>query len=394
MAELMNDEARMKGVGEVCSAPWLSESSGKPPAQLISVDDTISADDAYRLASEGVGLVWRGDFQNAKHLLQALVRRLDRPSKKSQRQKKTKEEKSLAQLFHANRLTQSQRQRILGMVLIPINADYSISLRRAPDIRQACLEAFGLSNGPCVRSLRELLGAVGAHEWRVKGVPIVQLQVSPEEDVPRIYPHYGVFSPIRGEYLDLVAKAPLPAMVEQHSIAMDVGVGTGVISAILAKRGVQSIIATDRDPRAIACAQENFERLGIRDRVQLSQVDMFEEAKVALLVCNPPWVPAKPSTALDHAIYDHDSIMLQSFLKGAKSHLLPGGEVWLILSDLAERLGLRTREALLGWMADAGLHVLDRLDIRPMHKKALDSTDPLHLARSAEITSLWRLGLN
>jgi len=27
-----------------------------------------------------------------------------------------------------------------------------------------------------------------------------------------------------------------------------------------------------------------------------------------------------------------------------------------------------------------------------VHAKAQDSTDPLHAARSAEVTSLWRLG--
>jgi hypothetical protein len=69
-----------------------------------------------------------------------------------------------------------------------------------------------------------------------------------------------------------------------------------------------------------------------------------------------------------------------------------GGEGWLILSDLAEHLGLRSREALLGWVADAGLVVLGRLDTRPTHAKTQDRSDALHAARAAEVTSLWRLG--
>ena len=71
---------------------------------------------------------------------------------------------------------------------------------------------------------------------------------------------------------------------------------------------------------------------------------------------------------------------------------LPGGEGWLVLSDLAEHLGLRSREDLLGWIAAAGLCVLGRLDTRPRHGKAQDAGDPLHAARAAEVTSLWRLG--
>ena len=48
-------------------------------------------------------------------------------------------------------------------------------------------------------------------------------------------------------------------------------------------------------------------------------------------------------------------------------------------------------EQLLGWIAEAGLVVAARLDIRPRHGKAQDRDDPLHAARSAEVTSLWRL---
>ena len=86
--------------------------------------------------------------------------------------------------------------------------------------------------------------------------------------------------------------------------------------------------------------------------------------------------------------------MLLGFLSGLAAHLCKGGEGWLILSDLAEHLGLRTREQLLHWIQAAGLVVMDRLDVRPRHGKAHDASDPLHAARSAEVTSLWRLGSN
>ncbi|HBZ07985.1 MAG TPA: methyltransferase, partial [Massilia sp.] len=46
---------------------------------------------------------------------------------------------------------------------------------------------------------------------------------------------------------------------------------------------------------------------------------------------------------------------------------------------------------LLGWIAAAGLAVAGRHDVRPTHTKAFDAEDPLHAARSAEVTSLWRL---
>ena len=84
--------------------------------------------------------------------------------------------------------------------------------------------------------------------------------------------------------------------------------------------------------------------------------------------------------------------MLRGFLGGLAEHLEAGGEGWLILSDLAEHLGLRPRAMLLELFDKARLKVVGRIDVRPTHPKALDTSDPLHTARAAEVTSLWRLG--
>jgi methylase of polypeptide subunit release factors len=275
------------------------------------------------------------------------------------------------------------------MLLIQIEADHSISLRRAPDVAQACMEAYGTQNQSYIVSLRELLGVISAHEWRKKGVPVL---VRDDEEI-RIHPHYGVFSPVRGEYIELVLKTPLPKVLIQSSTAFDIGAGTGVLSVVLAIREIQNIIATDQDDRAIACATENIDRLRLGNQVKIQKTNLFPNGKVALIVCNPPWLPARPSSSLEHAVYDPGSQMLKGFLSGLKEHLLPGGEGWLILSDLAEHLGLRTREELLNWIDAAGLNVIDRIDTKPIHPKACDQTDALYAARSKEITSLWRLGI-
>jgi hypothetical protein len=85
--------------------------------------------------------------------------------------------------------------------------------------------------------------------------------------------------------------------------------------------------------------------------------------------------------------------MLLGFLTGAAAHLAPRAEAWLVLSDLAEHLGLRSRGDLLAAFAQAGLQVIDRIDTKPRHAKAVDAGDPLHFARAAEVTSLWRLAV-
>jgi precorrin-6B methylase 2 len=361
---------------------WRAESGSAPPRRVVLADDTLSADTAYRLACEGTGLLWQGDFHNARQLLQALTRRTERKPKKN---KKPEADIAPQQAFHLHRQALGQRARILAMVIVPLEGDYRIPLRRAPDLQQACTDAWGPATGePCMVSLRELLGVVGAHEWRKKGVEIPALGAAPNN---RIHPHYGVFSPVRGEYVDLVARTPIP----DTSLAFDIGVGTGVLSAVLAQRGVQHIVATDQDPRALACARENLQRLQCINRVELLQTDLFPEGQAPLIVCNPPWVPARPSSPIEHAVYDEGSRMLRGVLSGLRAHLTPQGEGWLILSDLAEHLELRTREELLRWIHEAGLQVAGRHDIQPRHGKASDPSDPLHAARAKETTSLWRL---
>ncbi|MCG9014336.1 methyltransferase, partial [Laribacter hongkongensis] len=252
------------------------------------------------------------------------------------------------------------------------------------DVQAACQEAYGPAGTEAsLVALRELLAVISAHEWRKKGVPVAAVHGS-------IHPHYGVFSPVRGEYVGLVANAPLPPQAE---LAFDIGTGSGVLAAVLARRGVARVIATDQDPRALACAADNLARLGLAEQVEVRQADLFPAGRAGLVVCNPPWLPAQPTSPIEYAVYDPDSAMLKGFLAGLAEHLAPEGEGWLILSDLAEHLGLRSRDQLLDWIAGAGLRVLGRLDTAPCHPKAHDGRDRLHAARAQEVTSLWRLGV-
>jgi hypothetical protein len=400
------------------SACWRSESGARPPRSLVVADDRTKADSAHRLACEGTALLWRGDFHNARQLLAALTRRVDRPLRRPGRDAAEAAAGDPAAAFHRHRARQAQRARILGMLLVPldvVDGRYAVPLRRAPDVSGACADAYGAPEAAeesSLLALRELLGLIGSYEWHRNGVEI------PALGGDRVHPRYGVFSPVRGEYVQLVAEAPLPPRGTE--LAYDIGTGTGVLGAVLSRRGVRRVVATDQDPRALACAQENLQRLAPGGAVQVVRADLFPEADAdgavaggagapdvreersaegpavpstaPLVVCNPPWVPAKPTSPLERAVYDPHSTMLRGFLSALPARLDPdGGEGWLILSDLAEHLGLRSREELCDWIDTAGLRVLGRLDARPVHPRAADPTDPLHAARSAEVTSPWRL---
>jgi SAM-dependent methyltransferase len=369
------------------TARWVSENGSQPPHEVRVVGDEpalrVTPAEAWELVARGVGLLWRGDYHAGRELLTAM-------GKQDRAQPTSSAAPTARESFFQHRANQSRRALALGSFLVAFDAGFVLRLRRAPDLRVACREAYGEDTSPFVASLREVLGLVGAHEWRKKGVEIPALRA-------RIHPYYGVYSPVRGEYIDLVARAPMPRALTASSRgearAFDIGTGTGVLAAVLAIRGVSRVVATDQDARAVACARDNAARLGLTRRVEVVQGSMFPDGRASLIVCNPPWVPATPTSAVEHGVYDPDSQMLRSFLAGLAAHLDSGGEGWLILSDFAEHLGLRTRQELLGWISAGGLRVIDRLDTRPTHAKASDSTDPLHQARAAEVTSLWRLGL-
>ncbi|TXT36227.1 MAG: methyltransferase small [Comamonadaceae bacterium] len=365
--------------GQASSALWRSERGSAPPKNVVLADDTLTADSAYRLACAGTGILWRGDFQNARQLLQAMARRIDQVPKR--KRAKAAQPIPITEAFNLHRQAQSQRARTLGMLLIELDARYHIDLRRAPDVSLACSQAWQAADAAMqeqqdtagsnsVVSLRELQGVTSAAEWRV-------------------------YSPVRGEYLGLVASAhlPKPAKGQTAITAFDIGTGTGVLAAVLLQRGVGHVVATDSEPRALACAQDNISQLGLTSHITLLQTNLFPPGLASLIVCNPPWLPARPGSPLERAVYDEGGQMLQGFLASLAAHLLPGGEGWLILSNLAELLGLRSRAELLQAFEQNGLRVISRIDAKPQHPKAQDSTDALHQARAQEVTSLWRLAV-
>jgi methylase of polypeptide subunit release factors len=376
--------------GTSTTAIWMSANSRRAPAQIVVADDRLSADAAMRHAARGTAMLWTGDFHNAKQLLAAMDRRMAAANAaKAGSSKAKKKVLDDAQKFYAIRQARAQRSRMLSLMLVPLDFQAEdglaiLDLPRAPIVGPAVAfgyeQAADLAGHRAVASLQELAGMLSAHQWFLKGVEVPALGA-------KIHPAYGTFMPTRQEYVDLVAVAPL----EDLSLAFDIGTGTGVLSAVLAHRGVKQVIGTDIHQRAVDCANDNFARLGISAAAHAQLTSMFPEGRAPLVVCNPPWLPGSAPSTLDAAIYDPESKMLMQFLRGLPGHLTKNGEGWLIISDLAELLGLRTRALLLEAIEAAGLEVIDKIDTAPRHHRAQDAEDVLHAARSKEVTSLWRL---
>jgi SAM-dependent methyltransferase len=359
--------------GVVRRARWLTADARRPPASVRVVADALPADRACRLAADGVGLLWRGDYPNARALLGAMARRIDRPTARRHALPPAAE-------FHRQRQHRAYRARLLGALLVELDAGHALNLPRAPDVAAACQEVYGPSHAPAVVALRELVGVLSAHEWRRTGIEIPALGA-------RIHPHHGVFAPTRTDYVDLVGRTPLAPARR----AFDIGTGTGVLAALLLHRGVPLVVATDVEPRAVDCARENLHRLGFADRVTVLQRNLFPPGRADLVVCNPPWMPGSPTSPLEAGVFDRRGAMLSAFIRGLPDHLTERGEAWLVVSDLPELLGLRDPAALPGLVREAGLTVRDRIASPPSTRHGHDD-DPLAELRRRETITLWRLG--
>jgi len=358
---------------------WLSPAS-PPPRAVRPADDRTTAAAALAEARRGAGLAYRGDYRNARQLLAAMGRRLEggrtargsRPSSAD-----------LLEIFRAERRQRREAHLLLSRLAVPVVDGLRVDLARAPEAAEALREALGPAPIlPGLLPLRDLLGMIGAHEWRVKGVAVPALGA-------HLHPRYGVFAPVRGEHVDLVAEAARRWSPAGRR-ALDVGTGSGVLAFVLARAGAR-VTATDLSSAAVASTREDAARLRLSALVEPVEADLFAEGRFDLVVCNPPWLPAEAITPLERAVYDPGSGFLGRLLDGLAAHLAPGGEAWLVLSDLAERLGLRAPGEVEARLAAAGLEVREVLAARPVHPRSRDAGDPLHAARAAEVTSLRRL---
>ncbi|WP_043710594.1 N5-glutamine methyltransferase family protein [Corallococcus macrosporus] len=353
------------------SFTWHSESAVPSPARLSPVNDRLSADTALKRVRRGEFLLYSGDFHNAKQLLGAMSRRLPQPAKA----------RSPLEAFRAERRARQLEHETLSRIVVSLDRDYRLGLARAPDTSLACLQVWGApATDATVVPLKQLLGMLGAAEWRRKGLAVPGL-------TGLLHPHYGVYLPTRTDYVELL----LSLDEVKGKRVFDVGTGTGVLSFILLQRGAASVQATDCDSRAVACSRENAERLGLGKRFQVTEEDLFPKGTADLVVCNPPWIPEPPKNRVDRAVFDEDSQFLRRFLEGLSASLAPGGAGLLLLSDLAVLLGLRPAGWLEAEFERCGLAVQWARSTPARHSKAKDTSDPLHMARSRERTTLYCL---
>jgi hypothetical protein len=136
--------------------------------------------------------------------------------------------------------------------------------------------------------------------------------------------------------------------------ALDLGAGGGV-QALLAAAHCDRVLATDRNPRAVAFAAFNA-RLNGREQIEAREGDLFEPARgeaFDLIVSNPPFVISPERRYLYRDGGRPGDELLHELLREAPPHLREGGYCQIVC-EWAHLRGQDWRERLTGWLAGSG----------------------------------------
>ncbi len=102
-------------------------------------------------------------------------------------------------------------------------------------------------------------------------------------------------------FVELLLKLELPA----DARCLDVGTGSGVIALTLAaERPAAAVQAVDRSPNALGLARENADKLGLAERVEFLQGDLFAPCPgpYDLIAANLPYVPVGDIAGLSREV--------------------------------------------------------------------------------------------
>lgn len=207
--------------------------------------------------------------------------------------------------------------------------DNKLVVKKSPEF--AWLELLYPEVSEFYVSFPEVQGMNSSWQWYEKGLEVKTLNL-------RIHPFYGTYFPTRFDHLKLFDKW-LKKYKGSKENAIEIGVGSGVLSFQLIQNGFKKIFATDTNKNAIIGVSQESKRLGFEDKIRVNHGDLFENCDVQadLIVFNPPWLPAKHALeeGIDKAMY-YEEKLFPRFFEQAQKYLAPNGKVVLIFSNLAK----------------------------------------------------------
>lgn len=285
--------------------------------------------------------------------------------------------------FQEQREFRSEYRKLSKLVLIQIK-EHKLTVKKAPWI--GWLEKLYPETNDFLLPFPQIQGLNSAWQWYSNGVIIPVLR-------NKVHPYYGVYFPTHFEHLQLFDNW-LKRYEGPKKSAIDVGIGSGVLSLLLVKHGFQKSFGTDMNPNAIIGLKESMEGTKLSRKIEIVYGHLFGkwEKQTELIVFNPPWLPASHDLdRLDEAIYYTDKLF-PDFFEEAKKRLLPEGRIVLLFSNLGQITKVTKEHPIEKELLNGGRYELDKC-LKKSVKAASEKTKRNQHWRSTEEVELWVLKL-
>lgn len=285
--------------------------------------------------------------------------------------------------FQGQRAYRSAFRELSHRLLLLVN-NHKLAVRKAPEIGWLKILYPGLSE--FLLPFPQVQGLNSAWQWYQKGIIIPGLNL-------KIHPWYGTYFPTRFEHLKLFDNW-LKQYKGARKSAMDIGIGSGVLTFQLLRHGFEQIYGTDSNPNAIIGIHQAMQGNKLSPKIKLMFGDLLAgyDQKAELIVFNPPWLPAaRDSEGIDKAIY-YDDKLFPRFFAEAGRHLAPGGHVVLLFSNLAQITGTTEDHPIAAELA-SGKIFQKELFLQKNVASASENTRRDQNWRAAEMVELWVLKL-
>ena len=233
----------------------------------------------------------------------------------------------------------------------------------------------------------QVQGLNSAWQWYEKGIYIPVLK-------RKINPWFGTYFPTRFEHLELFDKWLKQYKGEKKS-AIDIGIGSGVLSFQMLKYEFEKVYGTDSNPNVIIGLNEYLNKNKLHSKIDLMHGDLFGSCniKTELIVFNPPWLPASHNIdGIDKAIY-YDADLFPRFFAEAKKHLKADGRVVLLFSNLAQITKVSESHPVETELSGGG-RFQKELFIQKKVGSASKKTQRNQNWRSSEMVELWVLKIH
>jgi methylase of polypeptide subunit release factors len=283
--------------------------------------------------------------------------------------------------FQEQREFRSEYRKLSNRILIQVNKN-RITLKKAPLI--GWLEKLYPESDDFLLTLPQVQGLNSAWQWFINGITIPVLR-------NKVHPYYGVYFPTRFEHLILFDNW-LKRYEGPKKTAIDVGIGSGILSFQLVKHGFQKSYGTDTNPNAIIGLQEAMAGTKLSRKIELDYGHLFGrwDKPTELIVFNPPWLPASyDPEGLDGAVYYNEKLF-PDFFEEAKKRLLPEGSIVLLFSNLGQITNVTKEHPIEKELLNGGRFELDKC-LKKSVKAASEKTKRNQDWRSAEEVELWLL---